>query len=455
MKKKIFIFCWGLVLIIAAILCPINIDTVYNFVFAHNIKNGLVPYLDFNMIITPLCAYITAFFLLFYDKIIVINFLLIPICILIFYFLCKICNLLELPKSQSLIINGFASLFITFISGFNYNLYIIICWELLTFLFLKLNSLQNININYIFKISFACSISILFKQTNGFIFLISSFVGLFVLLYKYNKNKILKYLTLFLIFNILLLTPFLLYLFSSDSFNDFIDQTFLGIGYFSSYFKLISISTIVAYITIISLMFFYLYMKKHDFNLIILFLFSVIQINVVYPLANINHFICGIIGFFIMIQLLLDKFLNKYILSILFFGLFIYYIIYPLYIDDYVFSKQKYFTGCLIEKEVEDNIDILTNYIMVNNDKVYYIITENSSMINLNFDIYNKYYDLFFNGNIGSNDGVDLIKCIEDQYIIVYTDENDDFWQINRDVLNYIRNLNVIDNVGNYTIYSK
>ena len=49
MKKKIFICCWGLVLIIAAILCPINIDTVYNFVFAHNIKNGLVPYLDFNI----------------------------------------------------------------------------------------------------------------------------------------------------------------------------------------------------------------------------------------------------------------------------------------------------------------------------------------------------------------------------------------------------------------------
>ena len=40
-----------------------NLDEIWNYNFAQNISNGLVPYRDFNMLQTPLLPFIVAFFL--------------------------------------------------------------------------------------------------------------------------------------------------------------------------------------------------------------------------------------------------------------------------------------------------------------------------------------------------------------------------------------------------------
>ena len=61
-------------------------DEIFNYGFAKNILDGLIPYKDFNMIIPPLFAYITAFFLkIFGEKLIIYHIIsqLITISILI------------------------------------------------------------------------------------------------------------------------------------------------------------------------------------------------------------------------------------------------------------------------------------------------------------------------------------------------------------------------------------
>ena len=49
--KYIFIF---LVILIFNLLCsPINLDEIWNYGFSNNLFRGLIPYVDFNMVIPP------------------------------------------------------------------------------------------------------------------------------------------------------------------------------------------------------------------------------------------------------------------------------------------------------------------------------------------------------------------------------------------------------------------
>lgn len=65
-------------------------DEMWNYGFSYNISNGLIPYKDFNMVITPLFPYLGAIFLLLFGK----NFIIYHIfngiiCTSIFYYMKK------------------------------------------------------------------------------------------------------------------------------------------------------------------------------------------------------------------------------------------------------------------------------------------------------------------------------------------------------------------------------
>ena len=59
MKKKkiiiilIFIILFCLFLFWNLIIQPLNVDEVWNYGFAYAISKGEIPYLDFNMVLTP------------------------------------------------------------------------------------------------------------------------------------------------------------------------------------------------------------------------------------------------------------------------------------------------------------------------------------------------------------------------------------------------------------------
>ena len=55
MKYK-WIFKYGLIFVLSLIFLnfiPFDLDEIWNYGFMHNIYSGLVPYKDFNMVITP------------------------------------------------------------------------------------------------------------------------------------------------------------------------------------------------------------------------------------------------------------------------------------------------------------------------------------------------------------------------------------------------------------------
>ena len=70
-----------------------NLDEIWNFNFARNVSNGLVPYKDFNMVPTPLLSLICGgFFKIFGQELIVMRSLAVVFLTSIFFIVYKILN---------------------------------------------------------------------------------------------------------------------------------------------------------------------------------------------------------------------------------------------------------------------------------------------------------------------------------------------------------------------------
>lgn len=104
--QSIFIFI-GILLIISPVILsrPLNnLDEIWNYNFARNIANGLVPYKDFNMLQTPLLPLINSIFLkLFGNELIVMRILAILLISGLFFIIYKIFKKLKVNIIYNLI----------------------------------------------------------------------------------------------------------------------------------------------------------------------------------------------------------------------------------------------------------------------------------------------------------------------------------------------------------------
>ena len=81
-----------------------NLDEIWNYNFARNVANGLVPYKDFNMITTPLLPFICAIFLkLFANELIVMRILSIFLISIIYFLIYLILKKLNINKFYNFI----------------------------------------------------------------------------------------------------------------------------------------------------------------------------------------------------------------------------------------------------------------------------------------------------------------------------------------------------------------
>ena len=76
-----------------------DLDELWNYNFASNISNGLVPYKDFNMVVTPLLSMVSGIILSIFGKqLIIIRMLNILLNTLIIFMTYKIMKKLEVKK---------------------------------------------------------------------------------------------------------------------------------------------------------------------------------------------------------------------------------------------------------------------------------------------------------------------------------------------------------------------
>lgn len=170
-----YVLLFFIFLISTLIISTINQDEVWNYGFSYNIYKGLVPYRDFNMVLTPFYPMFMSLFLHIFGKgIISMHIANAGILCLCSYLLFKMYD-----KKAYLIIILF---FIPFFKFPNYNYFLAI----LTIILIYLEKMQDNKkyTDYIIGIILGCLI--LTKQTVGICVLIGS------LLCASDKSKIRK-----------------------------------------------------------------------------------------------------------------------------------------------------------------------------------------------------------------------------------------------------------------------
>ena len=336
-----------------------NLDELWNFNFANNVENGLVPYRDFNMVQTPLLPMVNAIFLaIFGNELIVMRILACLLCAGVLFTFYKILNLLKANKGISLFV--VMALFYMLKDYFcmDYNFAVLFVTLIIIYIELRRNLYNKENINAIeigdtiesLNTNKSCSqsstneetkennktdlknnklsnwktdlilgilagICIMLKQSTGAIVTIA-LLGYNLLLVR-SKEEFIQYLksTGIKILGVLIPVAIIfIYLAINGAVDDFWDYCIAGIKTFTNkipYSRLldneklyIKILSIVAPITFIAT-FLYSMFKRNKTFLIISSL-SIASFSASYPIADEVHFLIGILPTSIIICVILD-----------------------------------------------------------------------------------------------------------------------------------------------------
>ena len=159
MKEKIqknkfqileLIIIFIITLLFSLVCNRLQLDEIWNYGFAYNVSQGLIPYKDFNMVITPLFPLLGGIFLFIFGKnLVVFHILNSLICTTIFYYMKKF-----IPKSYYIVY--------TILLSYSFPSYNIFCILLLYILMTMENKKAN---DYI--IGIILGLTFLTKQNIG------------------------------------------------------------------------------------------------------------------------------------------------------------------------------------------------------------------------------------------------------------------------------------------------
>lgn len=482
-----------LFIVICLIISPVilskplnNLDEVWIYNFAKNIADGLVPYRDFNLVITPLIAFIGGLFLkLFGNELIVMRILAILLISFIFFMTYQILNKLKVNKYYN-----FAFLLLSFLLlkeyiCIDYNFAILAI--ILILIYLSFNNTFFNSKKGKFIIGFLGGLCILFKQSTGSIV---AFISIFYpILFIKNKLDFKNYIknSLIQISGILIPVIFLLiYLLINHAVWDFIDYTILGIKTFTNsipYTKLLTSSNLTIKLLskltpIFILLIGFGLWKKKTTKLYGFYFYSISSLVVIFPISDNIHFLIGIFPILILFCYLLFYFMKwiihkiKNIKIILFvketfkmaISLFLicYLITSFILLANYINDPQKnhlilHYTQIPISEQLLNKINIIDTYILSQNTDVY-ILDAEAAIYMISMDIYHKNFDLFSKGNLGGKGEDGQIEKInhlpKGTQLLIKNDNYKRNWQSPEKVISYIKNnFNKIGNISIFDIY--
>lgn len=411
------------------LLCnPLNSDEIWNYGFAYNIANGLIPYKDFNLVITPLFPFLGAIFLIIFGKnLFIYHVFNAIICTLIFYFMKKSTN------KCYYIIYPILLLF----SLPNYSLFCVLLLYIIIYL-------ENKNSNDLL-IGVFLGLTFLTKQNIGIMFIIPT-------LFTKDLKKI-KFRALgFLLPNIF----FLVYLIFTNTLLDFTNYAFGGLPSFALKNTVISIWGILTLISITYLL--YQYKIKKDIKILYLLCFQTLS----YPLIDTYHVMLSfipVLGYFLS-QLNLVIKVTK-IAFCIFIGLLFTYNIHNIINGNNKIPNNTFaYKMRPLDDDTTYHIKEVANYIKKN--KNVYIINANAYIYKLEANIPINKFDLLNDGNLGKNGDINIIeelnnKCKKDTCTFLMQEDeidNNTISQTNQKIIKYIsENYYVYDKILDLTIY--
>ena len=484
-KAKLINICFFIIMIVlfSATVLPrnlANLDEIWNFNFARNIANGLIPYNDFNMLQTPLLSFILGgIFKIFGQELFVMRVVSTILGAGIILVAFKILKELKLNTKWSILSSALLFLFIIRDFYIDYNYAILFITLLLIYLELKD---RNYGIKYNLLVGLLAGITILLKQSTGII--ISGITILYLLLEKRDKEtaKVILYRVLGVLIPCIIL---LIYLLVTNSISSFIDYCILGIGTFEnsiSYLKLLRGGDLNAFLGMIAPVVLVILFVVNIVNIrrkiikskegnLILFVFALAQFTVVYPIADEIHFkiaafptilivlyyICKKIQEIknIKVSIFIEHFMN--IITISFVGILVLQAINDIYLYTQMDkSVLNHFSNIPISSTLQDRIIEVDTYIQDKQRDVY-ILDSEAAVYMIPLDRYNKDFDMFLKGNLGSasEEGqIEKIKHMENAIILIKNDKIALNWQTPTTVIEYIKNnLEKIGTVSFFNAY--
>jgi len=431
--KKIIlgIFLFNVFLVWNLILYPVNLDEVWNYGFSHNIYSLLIPYKDFNMVITP-----------FYPFLMSLGFHLFGSSMLVFHIeqalisvvFCFILFALLKEKAWFIIPFLFVPINVSFPS---YNIFLFYLLVLLVYLE------KNERSDYI--IGFILGLVVLTKQSVGVCLLLPS------LYYIKNFDKIKKRIIGFII----PISIFVLYLVFTGSLYSFLDLCLFGLfdfasgngGKFSIY--------LILFILMIGITIYFIYNdKKNIVNYYVLFFYSIMI-----PLFDTYHFAVAFLAFLLMILLKIRKNIMKpelFGISIIIFAVILTCsfrlrgrIVYP--------NNIRHFEYRFIDYESLVFTNKVNEFINKNKDREFVFLNSNGYYFRIINDMKISYIDLINTGNFGYDGSNKLLREIKKKKNAIFLVDRSELSlvkQTDKQALNYVLdNGKRIGKIDFYEIY--
>ena len=486
------------IVIFIAIVCSSNIivntignyDELWNYNFARNISDGLMPYKDFNIIQTPLLSMICAIFLkIFCNELIIMRILAVIMMTLIFFFLYKITKKVTNTEIANLVLVTVLILFSNILC-IDYNYAVLLIALIMLYIELakeskKENQKEKV-LEYEFKHNFIlgtiAGVAVLCKQTTGFaIMLANAGYKIFEIRKKEDIKTFIKIAFTRLLGSFIPILIFIIYLIANNAFKDFVDYAILGISTFSNkieYKTLFANKETVLLATIaplaIIIMFVLMFFKKTNKKVNIFFAYSISSFIVAFPISDKIHFLTGSLITIIAIAYLIYEYIIKKIdksKKIILLGIISYIeitLILSIFLnagirlyENYIKIEKEdeliHFAYIPKNEELNEIIIEIDNYI-INTEmqgKKVYILDAEAALYNIPINKYNKDYDLFCKGNLGSKGEQGIIERIKNEDNVIYLIKKDNLnWQNPDEVREYIiNNLKYKGEISIFYIY--
>lgn len=472
-----------------------NLDEIWQYNFARNILNNKIPYLEFNIIVTPLYSIIASIFLkVFGNELIVMRIFCAILFFLILYVSYLILKKMNLKREVAFVITLMIyAMFDNGIIGVEYNylvLFLVLLIEYLEIIAQKKHEKQLItNKSYNIFIGILGGLIILTKQSIGILIFIAIIFTRFIYFERKNLINIIKTIFAIILGVSIPIIIFILYLLINGAFNSFISYCITGINEFTNsvaYYNLIKnehihikvLSVLVPIFLIVFPICWLLTNRNKLANqkklLIILYIYSAFMFCGMFPGVNAGHFIVYAYPTILLIMIVLyksmineikkyKKYINILVIYILLISSSSLLIIETKKViniyNEYQTYSLTHYKYIPINTNIEKLIDIIDLYINSEEKNGYqiYILDASASMYMIPIDKYNKDYDLFNRGNFGYNGEKRLIKEIEERKKTKYLILKDSYkmnWQTPTNIINYVKNnKNKIGKIGIFDIY--
>lgn len=391
----------------------------------------------------------------------------------------KIFKELKLNIKWSILSSALLFLFIkdNFYIDYNYAILFIV----LVLIYVELKY-KNYSTRYNLLIGLLAGLTILLKQSTGII--ISVITVLYLLAEKRDKQtlKAVAYRVCGVLIPCIIL---LIYLLATNSVSSFIDYCVLGIGTFKnsiSYLKLLrggDLNAFLGMIAPVTLVILFVVnivnikqkKIKSNASYLILFVYAVAEFTVLYPIADKVHFVIAtfpsiLITLYyickkiqeiknIKVSIFIEHFMN--IITISFVGILILQAINDIYLYTQMDkSVLNHFSNIPISSTLQDRIIEVDEYIK-DEERDVYILDSEAAVYMIPLDKYNKDFDMFLKGNLGSasEEGqIEKIKNIKNVVILIKNDKMALNWQTPTKVIEYVKtNLKKIGTVSFFDVY--